>query len=56
MLSYRKELDGLRALAVIAVIVYHANLKLFGVQLFQGGFFGVDVFFCTFWVSNYWNN
>jgi peptidoglycan/LPS O-acetylase OafA/YrhL len=45
MLSYRRELDGLRALAVIAVIVYHANLKLFGVQLFQGGFFGVDVFF-----------
>jgi peptidoglycan/LPS O-acetylase OafA/YrhL len=45
MLSYRKELDGLRALAVVAVIVYHANLKLFGVQLFQGGFFGVDVFF-----------
>lgn len=45
MLSYRKELEGLRALAVIAVIIYHANLKLFGVQLFQGGFFGVDVFF-----------
>ncbi|MCG9677575.1 acyltransferase [Vibrio sp. Isolate24] len=45
MLSYRRELDGLRALAIIAVIVYHANLKLFGVQLFQGGFFGVDVFF-----------
>ncbi|MFA0696597.1 acyltransferase family protein [Vibrio sp. 10N.222.49.C9] len=45
MLSYRRELDGLRALAVIAVIIYHANLKLFGVQLFQGGFFGVDVFF-----------
>ncbi|OEE94995.1 acyltransferase family protein [Vibrio crassostreae] len=45
MLSYRRELDGLRALAVVAVIVYHANLKLFGFQLFQGGFFGVDVFF-----------
>lgn len=45
MLSYRRELDGLRALAVIAVIIYHANLKLFGIQLFQGGFFGVDVFF-----------
>lgn len=45
MLSYRRELDGLRALAVIAVIVYHANLKTFGVQIFQGGFFGVDVFF-----------
>lgn len=45
MLYYRRELDGLRALAVIAVIIYHANLKLCGVQLFQGGFFGVDVFF-----------
>ncbi|MGF1719471.1 acyltransferase [Vibrio kyushuensis] len=45
MLSYRKELDGLRALAVIAVIIYHANLDLFGVQIFKGGFFGVDVFF-----------
>ena len=26
MLQYRKELDGLRALAVIAVLFYHVNL------------------------------
>ncbi|WP_139708446.1 acyltransferase family protein [Aeromonas allosaccharophila] len=45
MLSYRRELDGLRALAVIAVIIYHANLEALGVKIFQGGFFGVDVFF-----------
>lgn len=45
MLSYRKELDGLRALAVTAVIIYHANLKAFGLPVFQGGFFGVDIFF-----------
>lgn len=45
MLYYRRELDGLRALAVIAVIIYHANLELFGFQVFQGGYFGVDVFF-----------
>lgn len=45
MLSYRKELDGLRAIAVIAVIIYHANLNVLATQLFQGGFFGVDVFF-----------
>ncbi|MGF1719445.1 acyltransferase [Vibrio kyushuensis] len=44
MLTYRKELDGLRALAVVAVIFYHANLEAFGFQLFKGGFFGVDVF------------
>lgn len=42
---YRAELDGLRAVAVISVLVYHANLQLFGYSLFQGGFFGVDVFF-----------
>ncbi|WP_052878630.1 acyltransferase family protein [Vibrio coralliirubri] len=45
MLSYRRELDGLRALAVIAVMTYHANLEVFNLQIFQGGFFGVDVFF-----------
>lgn len=45
MLLYRKELDGLRALAVLAVIIYHANITLFGLKLFQGGYFGVDVFF-----------
>ncbi|MBC7002130.1 acyltransferase [Photobacterium sp. BZF1] len=44
MLSYRKELDGLRALAVIAVIIYHANLEVFGFHILKGGFFGVDVF------------
>ncbi|MEX9794303.1 acyltransferase family protein [Morganella morganii] len=45
MLKYRKELDGLRALAVIPVVIYHAKIELFGVRLFSGGFFGVDVFF-----------
>jgi peptidoglycan/LPS O-acetylase OafA/YrhL len=37
---YRPEIDGLRALAVIPVIFYHAGLKGFG-----AGFLGVDVFF-----------
>lgn len=38
--SYRPEIDGLRAFAVIAVILYHA-----GFSFFKGGFVGVDVFF-----------
>jgi peptidoglycan/LPS O-acetylase OafA/YrhL len=39
-LSYRPEIDGLRAIAVTSVIFYHAGLSLFG-----GGFVGVDIFF-----------
>ena len=39
-MRYRPEIDGLRALAVIPVIFYHA-----GFELFSGGFIGVDVFF-----------
>ena len=39
-MKYRAEIDGLRALAVIPVILFHAGFELFG-----GGFVGVDVFF-----------
>jgi peptidoglycan/LPS O-acetylase OafA/YrhL len=39
-LKYRAEIDGLRALAVVPVIMFHA-----GFELFSGGFVGVDVFF-----------
>jgi peptidoglycan/LPS O-acetylase OafA/YrhL len=39
-LPYRPGLDGLRALAVAGVVLYHA-----GVSWMPGGFLGVDVFF-----------
>lgn len=42
---YRAELDGLRAVAVISVLLYHAKLSVFGYELFKGGFLGVDIFF-----------
>lgn len=39
-LTYRPDIDGLRALAVMAVILFHAGVPFMG-----GGYVGVDVFF-----------
>jgi peptidoglycan/LPS O-acetylase OafA/YrhL len=39
-MDYRREIDGLRTLAVVPVILFHAGFAVFG-----GGFVGVDVFF-----------
>lgn len=39
-MNYRREIDGLRALAVLPVILFHT-----GFSAFSGGFVGVDVFF-----------
>ena len=39
-MKYRSEIDGLRAVAVVPVVLFHA-----GFEVFSGGFVGVDVFF-----------
>jgi peptidoglycan/LPS O-acetylase OafA/YrhL len=41
MFTYRDEIDGLRSIAVIPVVLYHAGFT----RYFAGGYVGVDIFF-----------
>ena len=48
-ISFRPDINGLRAIAVMGVVFYHA-----GFNFFQGGWLGVDIFFVIsgFLISN----
>lgn len=45
--GYRTEIDGLRAIAVLAVIIHHFNQALL-----PGGYLGVDIF-CDIWICHH---
>ena len=44
-ISYRPEIDGMRAIAVLSAIFYHAQLSVLDFKVFKGGYIGVDIFF-----------
>ena len=41
----RLEIDGLRGIAIISIVLYHAQITILGNQPFKGGFIGADIFF-----------
>ena len=43
--NYIKHLDGLRAVAIFGVIIYHAKIYFTSEPFLKGGFLGVDLFF-----------
>jgi len=44
-ITYKPEIDGLRAIAVLSVVIYHLQFELNSSQVLVGGFIGVDIFF-----------
>lgn len=44
-LTYRPEIDGMRCIAVTAVLIYHLKITVAGISILPGGFLGVDLFF-----------
>jgi len=45
---FRADIEALRGVAVLAVVIFH----LFP-NILPGGYAGVDIFFCNFWLCSY---
>ena len=43
--NFRHDVNGLRSIAVISVLFYHAGLEIFNFNFLTGGLLGVDIIF-----------
>ena len=54
-LNHNQDIQILRGISVISVVLYHLGLQFDNINFFQGGFLGVDIFFFHFWIFDNWN-
>ena len=43
--SYKIEIEGIKAIAIISLILYYAQIIVYEIPIFSGGFIGIDMFF-----------
>jgi peptidoglycan/LPS O-acetylase OafA/YrhL len=44
-LEYRREINGLKGIAIFSIIFYHLQIEILNYNFFKGGFVGIDIFF-----------
>ena len=43
--TFRPDIEALRGISVLLVILYHFKFQFFNYEIVKGGFLGVDIFF-----------
>ena len=43
--SYKIEIEGIKAIAIIFLILYYDQIIVYEIPIFSGGFIGIDMFF-----------
>ena len=44
-MNFKNHIQGLRAVSILSVLIYHLEVSFLNSQFFSGGFLGVDIFF-----------
>ena len=44
-MKFKSHIQGLRALSIVSVLIYHLEISILNFKVVSGGFLGVDIFF-----------